>query len=364
MPPAQPTAATVRSIQQALLGWYGRHGRDLPWRSSRDPYAIWVSEILLQQTRVSAGLPYYHRFLKRFPTVGALAEARLDDVLKCWEGLGYYSRARNLHQAAKLVVREHGGKLPSSADGLRQLPGIGPYTAGAIASIAFDRDEPVVDGNVIRILCRLFGIDADVTAARTKQRLWDLARRLLPTGRSGDFNQALMDLGATICRPAGPDCDACPLAKLCRARRDGTQARLPRKKKTKTLPHYDMAVGVIWKAGKVLIDRRPEQGLLGGLWEFPGGKVQAGESHPAAVVREVKEELGIDVQVLAGLESVEHAYSHFRVSLHFFTCRYVAGRCRPRQVAACKWVSPSQLEQYAFPSANREILRKLRDPQP
>ena len=198
-------------LQRRLLAWYRRHQRDLPWRRTRDPYAIWVSEIMLQQTQVATAIPYYERFLRRFPHVRALARAPMERVLKSWEGLGYYSRARNLRRAAQIVLAEHGGRLPEEPEALRKLPGIGRYTAGAISSIAFDRDEPVLDGNVIRVLCRVFLIRANPKSARTQKRLWKLAEELLPAGHASFFNQALMDLGATICMPSHPHCDRCPL---------------------------------------------------------------------------------------------------------------------------------------------------------
>lgn len=246
--------------------------RDLPWRRSRDPYAIWVSEIMLQQTRVAAVVPYYERWMARFPTVTALAEAPLDDVLAAWSGLGYYSRARNLHRGAQEVVAHHGGALPASAAALRALPGIGPYTAGAIASIAFAQPEPLVDGNVARVLARLYAIDIDIKSSAASSTLWRLAGELVPGDAPGDFNQGLMELGATVCTPLGPTCLLCPLTALCRARAQGREHELPRmpaRKRPHELPLIDATALWIERRGKLLLARRTPEGLYGGLWELP-----------------------------------------------------------------------------------------------
>jgi len=343
-----------------LARWYRRNGRDLPWRGRSDPYAIWVSEVMLQQTRVSAVVPYYARFLERFPDVAALADATLDDVLKAWEGMGYYGRARNLHAAARRVVAEFAGQLPRSIERLRELPGIGRYTAGAIASIAFDLDEPVLDGNVTRVLCRVFAVGADPRRAPTQKKLWALARKIIPPGRAGMFNQAMMDLGATVCVPRRPSCDACPLAKTCLALARGRQEELPVRAARKPTPHYDIAAAVVWRARRILIARRRPKGLLGGLWEFPGGKRQRGETLRAAVVREVREEVGLDVTVRRALVNVDHAYSHFRITLHVFECDPAAGRARAIVPDAVRWVRLAELDAYAFPAANRRVIAALR----
>ena len=350
----------IRAVPTPLLAWYRRHRRDLPWRRTRDPYAIWVSEIMLQQTQVATVMPYFERFIAAFPDVRALAEAPLGQVLKQWEGLGYYSRARNLHRAAKRITREHGGRLPATAEALRALPGIGPYTAGALASIAFGLDEPVLDGNVARVLCRVFRIRANPRAAPTQGKLWRLARRLIPKGQAGLLNQALMDLGATVCLPRGPRCAVCPLAALCLARAHGEQAALPVKARSRPVPHYDVAAGVIRRGRHILIDRRPPEGLLGGLWEFPGGKRKAGETLEACLRREVREEVGIEVRIERPFMTVRHASTHFRITLHVFACRHVRGRTRALGCAEVRWVTLDALDDYAFPAANRRIIEALR----
>ncbi|MBN1342241.1 MAG: A/G-specific adenine glycosylase [Phycisphaerae bacterium] len=355
MNPRPPT----RTIQTKLLTWYRRHQRELPWRGTRDPYAIWVSEIMLQQTQVATVRPYYERFLKTFPTVRHLAEAPLERVLKAWEGMGYYSRARNLHRAARQVVEEFGSDLPRTTEELRSLPGIGRYTAGAIASIAFGLDEPVLDGNVTRVLCRLVRIRQNPKHARTQKRLWTLARELIPSGKASLFNQALMDLGATVCVPREPRCPICPLIRCCQAKAHNEQDRLPAKVKRRPLPHDEVAVGVVWKGGRILIDRRKPEGLLGGLWEFPGGKRRDGESLEDCVVREIREELGIRVSVRAPLTTVRHAYTHFKITLHAFECDYVSGRPKAIGCDAWKWVRVSELDDYAFPKATHKVIAAL-----
>ena len=343
-----------------LISWYDKHKRDLPWRrDARNPYHVWISETLLQQTQVAAVIPYYRRFLARFPNVRALAGANLDDVLKVWEGAGYYARARNLHRAAQEIVARFNGKIPATVDALLTLPGIGRYTAGAIASIAFNRDAPALDGNVTRVLCRYFNIADDPKSAETQKTLWQLATDLLPRGKASRFNQAVMDLGATVCTPRNPNCRACPLQRGCAARRLGIQEKLPAKRKKKTLPHHEVAVGVVWKRGKVLIAKRFARDLLGGLWEFPGGHQEKNESLAQCVRREVREELDIAVKVEGEFAVVDHAYSHFRVTLHAFHCRWQRGRPRALGCAAYKWVSPRELPRYAFPAANRKIIAQL-----
>lgn len=317
---------------------------------------------MLQQTQVETVKPYYERFLRRFPTVERLARARLDTVLKAWEGLGYYSRARNMHRAAQLLVARHDSRLPDSKEDLLALPGIGPYTAGAIASIAFDCREPVVDGNVTRVLCRVFRVRTDPNSSATRKKIWHTAESLLPVKRVGNFNQALMELGSEVCLPQVPRCPQCPLRRVCLARRRGEETSLPRRPPRKAIPCYTIAIGVIYdRHGRVLIDKRKPEGLLGGLWEFPGGKKEPGESLETALRREVREELGIRVQVKQRLAVVDHAYSHFRVRLHVFECRHVAGTPRCITCSDVRWVVPESLKRYAFPAANHRIIRTLHE---
>jgi A/G-specific adenine glycosylase len=359
------------SIINHLLAWFRANARDLPWRHDRSPYRVWLSEMMLQQTQVETVIPYFQRFLDRFPTIGALAAAPLGDVLKLWEGLGYYARARNLHKAAKVIVEELHGKWPRTVEGLMALPGIGRYTAGAIASFAFDVDAPVLEGNVIRVLCRLFAIQRDPKEAKVREELWHLAEVLLPLSQigrggrgvratAGEFNEALMEFGALICTPRNPQCAVCPLAKFCEAKQRGLQDQLPIKTRRKPLPHFDVTAAVIRKNGRLLIAQRPLGGRLGGLWEFPGGKVESGETLPQCLRREIKEELGIRIKVGQQITSIDHAYTHFRITLHAFECELVAGKPQALQVQDFKWVGMSELRKYAFAKTDLRIIETLK----
>ncbi len=362
-----PRARVTRSLQERLLAWYETEARDLPWRRTKDPYAILVSEIMLQQTRVETAIPYFGRFLRAFPTVGALARASIDDVLKQWEGLGYYRRAHHLHGAAREVVARHGGRIPEDREALRALPGIGPYTAAAVASIAFGGDEPVLDGNVTRALSRLFRIPGNPARAATRRALEARAWTLVPPGRAGDLNQALMDLGARVCIPRAPRCAACPVSAECEAHAAGEEGRFPERRARRSIPHRDVVAGIVWERGRepgerdarVLIAQREADDMLGGLWEFPGGTVEAGESLEAALARELREELGIEVAVASHSTTVEHSYTHFRMSLHVFHCRHTGGRARTLGCADLAWVLPEEIESRALSVADRTVARAL-----
>jgi A/G-specific adenine glycosylase len=349
------------NFPEPLLEWYTQNKRDLPWRRTRDAYRILLSEIMLQQTQVQTVIPYYHRFLKAFPDFHALADAPLNKVLKLWEGLGYYSRARNLHTLAKTVSRRHKGILPADYIQILALPGVGRYTAGAVMSIAFGQDYPVVDGNVIRVFCRYFGITENVSKLPVQKQLWDLASRYLPAGQASDYNQALMELGATVCTPRAPACLLCCLAPTCEAYKQGRQNEWPVKSKKGEIPHREIGAGVIWHEDKILISQRPLKGLLGGLWEFPGGKLEPGETLAQCVAREIKEELGIKVKVGKEMLAVDHAYSHFRITLHAFECQYVSGEPQKLGVQDWRWVTPQELKKFAFPGANQPIIKLIRE---
>ena len=346
-------------LAHRLLTWYESSARRLPWRGSGDPYAVWVSEIMLQQTRVETVIPYYQRWMERFPTVTALAAAAEQEVLKTWEGLGYYSRARNLHRAAQLVVEKYGGVIPADLDTLRSLPGVGRYTAGAIASIAFNLDEPALDGNIRRVLARIFDVSEPARSPAGEKILWDLAARNLPPGRAGDFNQALMDLGATICTPRSPACLICPVMELCQARALGIQEERPVLEQKAPVPHYLVAAAIIRQEGKVLIALRPPHGLLGGLWEFPGGKLQEGEDLPACLRREIAEELGVTIQVGEQYGIYKHAYTHFRVTLHAFCCTLLDGEPKTIHHSELAWVNIRDLSAYPMGKIDRLISMDL-----
>jgi A/G-specific adenine glycosylase len=339
-----------------LLRWYRRNRRDLPWRRTADPWAIWISEVMLQQTQVQTVIPYYERFLARFPTPAALAAAPEQAVLKMWEGLGYYRRARNLQAAARAVVRDHAGRVPDDPADFAALPGVGRYTSGAVQSIAFGRAMPAVDGNAIRVIARWLGVTACVDLPRTRRLIERTAEALVPKTRPGDWNQAIMELGATICMPKNPRCGECPVAKQCRAFASKLQNRIPRRKKRKAVPHVEVGVGIIWRRGRVLLCKRPADVMLGGLWEFPGGKRERGESVPACIRRELREECGLAVTVGPHLVDVKHAYSHLRVTLRCYHCQAGAGRVRLLGCDDARWVRPQDLRRYPLPAANVRIV--------
>jgi A/G-specific adenine glycosylase len=348
-------------IHETLLFWFGRAARDLPFRGAKAPYHIWLSEIMLQQTQVKTVIPYYERFLKKLPTIQALAGAKLDTVLKLWQGLGYYTRAKSLHKAAKIIVEEHDGKFPQDFEQILSLPGIGRYTAGAIASIAFGQRRAVLDGNVIRVLCRLYAIEKNPAEAKTRDQLWQIAEELLPKKNCGNWNQALMELGAEICTPRNPLCPKCPIQRFCLAYRKNMQDILPLRTKGKKIPHYTVVIAVIFnEQGRMLIDKRKSEGFLGGLWELPGGKKQKGETFKHAVAREILEEVGLRVEVLKKLCIVKHAYSHFAVTLHTYLCSPVSGNAQSLGCEQIKWVRPNDLHRFAFPSGTVKILQELK----
>ncbi len=354
--PAEAGSVDAGLVTDRLLAWYGTRDRHVPWRGETDPYRVWVGEVMAQQTRIGTVATYYERFLERFPALPALAAARLDEVLKAWEGMGYYGRARRLHLAAREVMAKYGGDVPDDPTELRALPGIGPYTAGAIASLAFGRAEPAIDGNVRRVLSRLFDLELP-----DRSRLEAAARELLTSGRgdAASVNQALMDLGSDICRRRNPACKACPLGSSCLARARGTVESRPPPRAQRPLPHENVGVGIVRHGELVLIARRPESGLLGGLWEFPGGKVETGESPADAVRRELMEEIGIEIEVGDLIERVDHAYSHLRVTLYFHAAVYVAGETEARAASEARWVDPKTLGDYAFPAASLSIVSRL-----
>lgn len=349
-------------LAERLLNWYSLNARSLPWRGNPDPYAVWVSEVMLQQTRIETANPYYQRWMARFPDVISLAEASLQEVLIYWEGLGYYSRARNLHRAARVVLDSYGGVLPQEPAELQKLPGIGRYTAAAIASMAFGLDEPALDGNIRRVLARVFNVDQPARSPSGERWLWELAKQNLPSGQAGAYNQALMDLGALVCTPRNPACTDCPLAQMCQARRLGIQDRRPVSSPRAEIPHHTVTAAVIWRAGKVLIARRPLGGLLGGMWEFPGGKLLPGEDLVSCLQREISEELGVEIDVGTALGVYQHAYTHYRVTLHAFACTlHNGGEPQPLQVADLCWTVPAQLESFPMGKIDRLIAIRVAD---
>lgn len=314
---------------------------------------------MLQQTQVKTVIPYFDRWMQQFPTVEVLARADQQQVLKAWEGLGYYARARNLHRAAQVIVETYGGEFPRSLETVLTLPGIGRTTAGGILSAAFNQPVAILDGNVKRVLSRLIALEAPPSKALPQ--LWEVSQAVIDPVRSRDFNQAFMDLGATVCTAKNPACLVCPWQGHCRAYNLGVQTELPMSESRAPLAHKVIGVAVIRNnQGLILIDRRKQEGLLGGLWEFPGGKVEPNETIEDCIVREIREELGIEIRVGDRLIVVDHAYTHFRVTLNVHNCEYVSGEPQPIECDEVKWVTLSELGQYPFPKANLQIIEALR----
>lgn len=315
---------------------------------------------MLQQTQVDTVIPYYHRFLKQFPTVEALAKASLQEVLKAWENMGYYARARHLHAAAQEIVKRKGGMVPNTWDELIGLPGVGTYTASAILSFAFDKSFPTVDGNAQRILCRLYAIQGPIDQSNTQREIHDLAAQIIPSQDPANFNHGIMELGATICRPRNPLCDDCPVRDLCLTFKKGLQEVLPAMRKRKPLPHKEMTAAVIRdNRGRVLIVQRPSKGLLGGLWKFPGGERGAGETLQQGLRRNVREELGIGIKVGKALTSVDHAYTHFRITFHAFRCAKQNGEPRAIGCDRVQWVKIGRLNDFPFSRVDRKVIEAL-----
>lgn len=344
---------------QLLQKWFIENQRTMPWRSNPLPYYVWISEIMLQQTQVDTVIPYFNRFISAFPTVESLANADQEQVLKLWEGLGYYSRARNLHKAAKIVVTEWNSQLPVTYKEIQTIPGIGPYCAAAILSIAFNQPIPVVDGNVLRVFTRFWGIDEDIRKNTTRDTLFQKLTPFIEDSVPTLFNQGIMELGALICSPKNPKCNICPLSGTCYANQHSLQDQLPVKSPSKKVPHYTIGVGIIFKDNNVCIAKRKQDQMLGGLWEFPGGKQKDNETLEETVIREIKEETHLNVTIQKKLCQVNHAYSHFKITMHAFICDYVSGKEKNVSSDEIKWVPLSELENHPFPKANKVILGNL-----
>jgi A/G-specific adenine glycosylase len=354
---APPTAPAM--VAQ-LLQWFDGHARALPWRRTYDPYHVWLSEIMLQQTQMERGVAYFQRWLSRFPTVESVATAGLDEILKAWEGLGYYARARNLHRAAQRIAKDFGGVVPCSYRVLLTLPGIGPYTAAAIASIAGNEDVAVVDANVMRVYARLFDIGTPLRQGAARRRIEDLAAQLLPPGQARRYNQALMDFGGLICLPRRPCCSDCPLSGYCRARLAGTVAKRPLVAPKKTVEEVRLVAALLFRRGRMLIRQRPAEEVWGGLWEFPGGEDGQGDSGEH-LLRLVREQTGLVALLKKELTTVVHHYTHHRVQLKAYFCIIEDGAETMHQEngQAYRWVAPGELRNFAFPAGPRKILEYI-----
>lgn len=342
-------------VTQKLLRWYVKQGRDLPWRKTRDPYRIWVSEIMLQQTTVNAVIPYYQRFLKRFPTVDGLAAASFDDVVQLWAGLGYYSRARNLHRAAQKIMAELKGEFPRTTEDWVQLPGIGRSTAGAIVSIAYDQPAPILDGNVRRVLVRLFAWAEDPRSSRAERQLWAWAEALTPESQPHDYAQAIMDLGATVCTPRQTDCEQCPLKDHCLAYAKGLVNDLPVPRKKKAIPVRCQVSILVWVDRALLMHRRPNDGFLGGLWEFPSAELM-GEFKTEQTVKKLIAQFNLGGQP-EKIGDIRHAYSHFKLELEAF---FVRGDSRiDVDEHNCHWIPFEELKTLPLHGAHQKVFQRF-----
>lgn len=360
--PARPTGLDgqrTRALRRRLLAWFRRKKRDLPWRRTNDPYRIWVAEVMLQQTQVATVLPYYRRFLRAFPSLRALAKAAEGRVLKAWQGLGYYRRALHLHEAARQVVREYGGRVPDDPEAFARLPGVGRYTCGAVQSIAFGRPLAALDANAARVIARWLAIEEPIDAAATRRTLWDAAEAFVSRRAPGNWNQAVMELGARVCTPRRPRCADCPVRTLCEAYERGLVENIPVHRARRKVPHIEVGVGIVWRRGRVLLCKRPRDRMLGGLWEFPGGKRQPDEPIRDCIRRELQEECAIDVRVGDHLVDVDHAYSHLRVTLRCYHARLERGPARAIGCDRLAWVKPERIADYPLPAADVRILEAL-----
>ncbi len=348
--------------RRRLFAWFDRHRRDLPWRRDRDPYRIWVSEVMLQQTTVAAVVPYFERFLAVFPTLTDLANADEQDVLRLWAGLGYYRRARHLHRAARQLVADRGGALPDDPAVWDALPGVGRYILGAVLSQAFDRRLPIVEANTLRVLCRLFGYRGDPRTGDGQRWLWRAAESVLPRKRVGDFNQAMMELGALVCTPTAPDCGHCPLAADCVARREGLQADIPMKAARPTVVAVEEVAVVVRKGGRVLLTQRPADATRwASFWEFPHAELQPGESHAEAAMR-LLASLGLTADVGAEVLTVRHGVTRYAIRVVALEATYRGGRFRSAFYARGAWVAPTALGEYPVGSAQKKLMRAVADP--
>jgi len=349
----------IKFPTRALLNWYEKNKRDLPWRKTGQPYKIWLSEVMLQQTQVKTVIPYYQRWLEKIPTIQDLAIASEHKVLKLWEGLGYYNRCHNFQKAAQLVCSEYSGEVPDHPDLFLKLPGVGPYILSAVMSIAFKRVLPVVDGNVLRVVTRYIELWDDISKSTTRKKVYQMLLDLIPEKNPGDFNQAVMELGALVCTPKNPTCSNCPLEKTCQAKEKESVESLPFRTRKKKIPLHRVALAVILKNDKFLIQKRPTTGHLAGMWEFPGGKLEADELAEQAVTRECREELDISVKIIQKLKKVKHAYTHFKIELNIFICRLSSSTVQARQSQPIRWIGLDEMNQYPFPAANYKFFKEL-----
>lgn len=353
------TSESYQQFRNTLLKWFKKHQREMPWRGIDDPYKIWISEVMLQQTQVKKVVAYYERFITKFPNVHQLAAAQLQDVLKVWEGLGYYARARNLHKAAQIIVKEYNGEITNDYAAFRKLPGIGDYSAAAVQSIAYNEPYAAVDGNIKRVLARLFQMDSPINDSTEAKHFQHKANQLLDKKEPGQFNQAMMELGATVCRPQSPTCLVCPVNVYCGSFQTARQDEFPIRKKSEKVQEHHIAAGVIYKGDKVLIVQRPNEGLLGGLWEFPNGQINDTETAEQGCIRHISELVHLSVSNMKYLNRVKHAFTHFKIVVDAFQCEYSSGDVVLNGPIDAKWVALSELKDYPLPRATHKLLETL-----
>jgi len=347
-----------KNFSPALLNWYWKSNIKFPWRNIVDPYKIWLSEVMLQQTRVSSALPYFNRWIKALPSPAAVVNAEEEVILKLWEGLGYYNRAKNFQRACAIIMNHHGGEIPNNEKQFITLPGVGPYICAAVMSIAFNAPLPAIDGNAVRVISRIHQISS--VYPKSKKQITTILKKNIDPNNPGDFNQAIMDLGREICKPLKPNCDQCPIKKYCSSYVNNCVNKYPIRSMKPKKPHYCVATGIVWNNSKVLISKRNGDKLLGGLWEFPGGKIEQGEQSIDCVVREISEELNIQVKPLSLLGKIKHEYSHFAITMDVFNCKYLGGTPRAIGCADWQWISPSEISTLPFPGASHKLFKYIR----
>ena len=345
----------IKIDSSALIHWYNHNKRALPFRSTKDPYKIWISEIMLQQTQMTTVIPFYERWVNKLPTIQSVATTHIDSLLKLWEGLGYYKRCQNFHQASKIIVEKYKGIVPSKYDSFKGLPGVGDYTAGAVLSISFGIPVPAIDGNVKRVMARLYGFKhlTKYNGAIINKAISLALENVNPS----DFNQGLMELGALVCKSKSPKCFKCPLSKNCKAYQSGNPMNYPQKKVTRAIPHFNVVTAIIWRGDTFYIQKRSEDKMLGGLWEFPGGKVEKGKTLELALLSKLKEECNFNARILKKVTSVKHRYSHYSITMHCYYCEEKNDKIV--SITNSNWIKKNQISQYSFPKANHKIFNFL-----
>ena len=350
------------SFQLTLLNWFFKNQRTLPWRKTYTPYEVWISEIMMQQTQVERAVDHYKIWMQRFPNIDAITGSSENEILQYWEGLGYYSRAKNIYKCAQKLTREHNSRIPKNHQVLLKLPGIGPYTAGAIMSIGFNEEYPAVDANVMRVFSRLFNINSPIGDSRSRTVIQSKARHLIPMGNARYFNQAIMELGALICTPSRPQCKQCPVNSECVCFKLGITDERPVPGKSCDIINIEMSCGILIKNGLLFIQKRPEHGVWANLWEFPGGRLEKGEQSEQGLIREFKEETEMDILIGNKITTIKHSFTRYRITLHCFFCTLATPISEPtlHEASEYRWITPDKLSNFPFPSPHRKLINIIR----